>query len=348
PAGLSAAYFLTRMDYPVTVFESTKKPGGMLLSAIPSYRLPEHTAEYDMEKILSSGIEVKTGITIGKDISLDDLRKDYKAIILAIGSQNAKKSRIEGIESKGVLYGIPFLKDAKIGKGKVLKKRTIIIGGGNVAIDCARSALRLGAKSVDLVCLETRDLSSKDRMPAHELEIEEAEKEGVKIHDCWGPKKIVSENGKLTGLELKKCTSVYEGKERKFNPEFDETEMKKIDGAIVIIAIGQVPDFSFLPSPIKQRIVINNTVIVNHSTMETPLRGIFAVGDITDGKKTVVDAIEMGRKAAQGVDCYIRKVGKIRRIFERLSEFDYQPPYKIVRKRILKGNRVEQNLLDKE
>ncbi|MCK4584612.1 FAD-dependent oxidoreductase, partial [candidate division WOR-3 bacterium] len=116
----------------------------------------------------------------------------------------------------------------------------------------------------------------------------------------------------------------------------------------VIVATGQVPDFSYLPPNIKQKIVTHNTIIVNNLTMETPIAGIFAVGDITGGKKTVVDAIEMGRKAAQGVGCYIRKVGKFRRIFERLSEFDYQPPYKIIRKRSLKGNRVEQNLLDKE
>jgi NADPH-dependent glutamate synthase beta subunit-like oxidoreductase/TM2 domain-containing membrane protein YozV len=348
PAGLSAAYFLTRMGYPVTIFESAKRPGGMLLTTIPSYRLPEDTAKYDIERILATGIEIKAGITVGKDTSLNELRKDYKAILLAIGAQNAKRLRIEGVESKDVLYGIPFLKDAKIGKGKVSKKRVIVIGGGNVGIDCARSAIRLGAKSADLVCLETRDLSSKDRMPAHKWEIEEAEEEGVKIHDCWGPKKILLKEKRVTGLELVKCTSVYKGEGRKFNPQFDESKHEKIDGAIVIIAIGQYPDFSFLPPPIKQKIVINNTVIVNHSTMETPIRGIFAVGDITDGAKTVVDAVEMGRRAAIGVDWYLRRVGRFRRTLEKFIDFDYQPYYRIPRRKSIKGTRLEQNLLPKE
>ncbi len=348
PAGLSAAYFLVRMGYPVTVFESAKRPGGMLLSTIPSYRLSKDTAEHDMERILATGIEIKTGITIGKDISFDELRKDYKAILLAIGAQNAKMLRIEGIENRGVLFGIPFLRDSKIGKDNVSGKRLIVIGGGNVGIDCARSSLRLGAKSVDLVCLETRDTSSKDRMPAYEWEIEQAEEEGVKIHGYWGPKKILLKDGKVTGLELVRCTSVYDGEERRFSPQFDESKVEKIYGDIVIIAIGQTPDFSFLPLPIKQKIITNNTVIVNHSTMETRLRGIFAAGDITDGKKTVVDAVEMGRKAAHGVDWYIRKVGRFGRAFEKFIDFDYQPSYRIPRRRSITGTRLKQNLLSKE
>ncbi|OQX56677.1 MAG: 4Fe-4S ferredoxin [Candidatus Cloacimonas sp. 4484_209] len=327
PAGLTAAQDLRMMGYPVTVFESSERPGGMLLSTIPSYRLPEDTAEYDIERILANGIEIKTGITIGKDISLGELRNNYKAIFIAIGAQNAKKLRIEGIENKGVLYGIPFLKDVKIGKGKVSKKRVIVIGGGNVAIDCARSALRLDAKSVDLVCLETRDLTSKDRMPAHKWEIEEAEEEGVKIHGCWGPKKILSKNGKVIGLEIVKCTSVYEGEARRFSPKFDESKVEKIDGDIVIIAIGQEPDFEGFKSIEKNPW---KTFKVDPITLETNVKGIFAGGDVALGPASVVEAVGQGHEAAVSIDRFILgkdlKEGREKEIKEaKLPEREIEP-----------------------
>ena len=302
PAGLTAAQDLHLMGYPVTVFESSDKVGGMLLSTIPCYRLPEDAAQYDIDRILANGIQLKTGINIGTDVSLDELKKDYKAIFVAIGAQNAKKLRIDGVESKGVLYGIPFLKNIKSGKIKISKKRIIVIGGGNVATDCARSALRLGAKSVDLVSLETRDLSSKDRMPAHEWEIVEAEEEGVRIHGSWGPKEILSKDGNVTALKVVKCTSVYEGDNKRFSPKFDESKVEKIDGEIVIIAIGQEPDFEGFDSLEKNPW---KTFKVDTITLETSAKGIFAGGDVASGPASVVEAVAQAHEAAISIDRYI-------------------------------------------
>lgn len=303
PAGLTTALDLRLMGYPVTIYESSNRAGGMLLSIIPSYRLPEKSAQRDIDWVLAHGIELKTGVTIGNDIKLKDLQKNNKAIFLAIGAQNARKLKIEGIEKEGVLYGIPFLKDAKKEKGKATQKRVIVIGGGNVAVDCARSALRLGAKNVDLVCLETRDLTSKDRMPAHEWEIVEAEEEGVNIHGCWGPKKVLSKNGKVTGLELIKCTSVYEGNERKFNPKFDESIVEKIDGDIVILAIGQEPDFEGFESVDKTPW---KAIKVDPVTLQTNIKGIFAGGDVASGPASVVEAVCQGHEAAISIDRFIQ------------------------------------------
>ncbi len=348
PAGLSAAYFLARMSYPVTIFESAKTPGGMLLNTIPSYRLPKDTVEYDTERILATGIQLRTGITIGKDISFDELKKDYRAILLATGAQNAKMLEIQGTEKKGILFGIPFLMDSKIGKTNVSGKSVIVIGGGNVAIDCARSAVRLTANTVDLFCLETKDLNSKERMPAHEWEIKAAEHEGVRIHDQWGPKKIISKNGEVTAVEFVKCISVYQDETMRFSPKFDESERQQTDADFVIIAIGQQPDFSFLSPAIKQKILANNFIMVDHTTMETPLKGIFAAGDITDGGKTVVDAVEMGRKAATGIDWFMRRISRPRRAFEKFLNFDYEIPYKIPRKKTINGTRLKQNTISKK
>lgn len=303
PAGLTAALDMRSMGYPVTVFESSSQAGGMLLSTIPSYRLPEEMAKYDIQRIVSRGIELKTNVTIGKDIHFDTLRKDYRAVFLGIGAQKAKKLKLEGCEAEGVLYGIPYLEEAKRGVKSVDGKQVIVIGGGNVAIDCARSALRLGAKGVDLVCLETRDLESKDRMPAHEWEIEEAEEEGVKVHGCWGPKRILAKGGKVTGLELVKCVSVYEGEERRFKPEFDTCTLDQIEGDTVIIAIGQEPDFEGFDTIDKHPW---KTFKTDPITLETNVTGVFAGGDAALGPASVVEAVGQGHEAAISMDRYLR------------------------------------------
>ena len=221
PAGLTCAFDLLKMGYPVTVFEANDKPGGMMTMCIPYYRLPKEITEKEINWVLKHGIELKTGVKVGRDITLEEIfAQGYKAIFIAIGAQNPKKLRLEGTELDGVLYGIPFLKSVKSGASVNIGKKVIIIGGGNVAIDCAKSAVRLGAEEVHLVCLETRDLSSKDRMPAHDWEIEEAEEEGVIIHPCRGPKRIIGENGKVKGLETLHCSSVFD-EAGKFNPKLE-------------------------------------------------------------------------------------------------------------------------------
>lgn len=303
PAGLTCAFDLLKMGYPVTVFEANDKPGGMMTMCIPYYRLPKEITEKEINWVLKHGIELKTGVKVGRDITLEEIfAQGYKAIFIAIGAQNPKKLRLEGTELDGVLYGIPFLKSVKSGTSVNIGKKVIIIGGGNVAIDCAKSAVRLGAEEVHLVCLETRDLSSKDRMPAHDWEIEEAEEEGVIIHPCRGPKRIIGENGKVKGLETLHCSSVFD-EAGKFNPKLEPGTEEVIEGDTVIIAIGQEPDLSGFE---KLDITPWKTIKVDEVTLETNIRGVFAGGDIVSGPASIVEAVGHGHEAAISIDRYLQ------------------------------------------
>ncbi|OGC42047.1 hypothetical protein A2Y85_00460 [candidate division WOR-3 bacterium RBG_13_43_14] len=305
PAGLSCAIKLLKMGYPVTVFDSADSPGGMMVSCIPEYRLSKKIALHDVARLLDVGIEFKGGVPIGNDKTIQDLKVEgYKAFFVAIGVQNAKGLNIEGIENRGVYYGIPFLKDTKAGKHiEHFGKKVVVIGGGNVAIDCARTAFRLGAEEVHLVCLETRDLSSKDRMPAHEWEIVEAVEEGIIIHPSLGPKRIITQNGAISGLEMIECISVYE-EDGKFNPQFrKDCELASVSGDTIIIAIGQTADITGFESLQHHPW---NTLKVDPITLETNVSGIFAGGDIIRGPASIVEAIADGNEAAVSIDRFLR------------------------------------------
>ena len=300
PAGLACAEKLLRLGYPVTVYDSSESPGGMMTSCIPEYRLLKEIANHDIMRLLDLGVEFQSGITIGTEKSLEDIwNEGYKAIFIAIGAQYAKRLRIEGIENSCVHYGIPFLKAAKASKHiENIGRNIIIIGGGNVAIDCARTAFRLGAEEVHLVCLETRDLTSKDRMPAHDWEIFETEEEGITVHSSLGPRRIVAQNGKITGLETIECIAVYE-EDRKFNPKFKEGGGPFIKGDTVILAIGQEPNISGFE---KLAWTLGKTIKVNPLTLETSIPGIFAGGDVIRGPASIIEAVYDGNEAAISID----------------------------------------------
>ena len=302
PSGLTCALRLLEMGYPVTVFEASDKPGGMVTGCIPDYRIPTEIANYDIDRVVASGVEVKTNTKVGRDITLDQLRRDHKAVFVAVGCQDAARLPIEGVEAKGVLYGLPFLREAKSG-GKVegFGQKAIVIGGGNVGMDCARAALRLGAKEVHLVCLETRDLTSKDRMPAHVWEIEEAEQEGVVIHGSLGPKKALSENGRVTALETVVCTSVYD-EDGRFAPKFSESAGPSIAGDTLIIAIGQKADLTGFEDLEKTP---RGIIRADEVTLETSLAGVFAGGDIVRGPASIIEAVAQGNEAAISIDRFI-------------------------------------------
>ena len=234
PAGLSCAYFLAVDGYNVTVFEKEEKLGGMLTLGIPSFRLEKDVINAEIEILREMGVEFKTGVAVGKDITLDQLRNQgFEAFYLAIGAQGSRTIGIEGEQSDGVISGIDFLRDINLLKNPELKGKTIVIGGGNVAIDVARSAIRLNAETVDMYCLESRK-----EMPALEEEIEEALEENIAINNSWGPKRIVSKNGKVTGVEFMKCVSVFDEDER-FNPTYDENSTIMVEADHVLIAVGQ-------------------------------------------------------------------------------------------------------------
>lgn len=235
PAGMSAAFYLKKMGYPVTVFEKEKRPGGMLMNGIPSFRLEKDVIEAEIDVLREMGVEFRCGVEVGRDITVQKLRQDgYKAFYVAIGAQDGRKAGIPGEDAKGVLTGLEFLRCVNQDMENTrIAGRTVVIGGGNVAVDVARTALRAGASSVSMYCLETRET-----MPAAGDEIEEAEQEGIGICNSWGPKEILTENGRVTGVVFKKCVSVFDESGR-FHPVYDEEQLLTVECEAVLVAIGQ-------------------------------------------------------------------------------------------------------------
>ena len=317
PAGLTAAYYLAKKGHSVTVFESLPEYGGMMRVGTPPYRLPREILEKDVNEILKLGVEIETDTPIGQKLTLDDLSSQYEAIFLAVGAHLSRMLKIEGIELKGVLWGVDFLRDVNLGQDVKVEERVLVIGGGNVAIDVARTALRLGAKEVQLACLESRE-----EMPAHPWEIEEAVEERVILNVSWGPKKILGDGQNVTGLELVRCTSVFD-ENGSFNPSFDEKLTKSIETDMVIIAIGQASDLSFVGED-RGIEVEKGTIQVDQTTLQTSDPKIFAGGDVVSGAASVIEAIAVGRKAAVSIDKYLGGDGVID---ETLIETEVPSPW---------------------
>ena len=318
PSGLTAAYYLRRLGHSVTVFEANSYLGGMLRLGIPEYRLPRAVLQKDLDHILSIGIEIQTDKVIGEHISLDDLKEQgFAATFLAIGAQNTKKLNIEGLTLPNILWGLDFLKKVNLGEEVKVTDNIVVIGGGNVAIDVALTAKRLGAKNVQLTCLECRD-----EMPAHEWEIQKAIDEGISLDCSWGPKRIIDKDGEISEIELIHCDSVYDDKDI-FNPVFNDTNTKSIKTQMIILAIGQIPDLSLLESENKINISASGLIQVKEGTLETNIPGIFAGGEVINSPSSVVDAIEMGRKAASSIDKFLGGNGEIE---EFLLETDIPDP----------------------
>ncbi len=306
PAGLTAAYYLTRIGHSLTVFEAESEVGGMMSFGIPEFRLPRDILQKDIDYILSMGIEIKVNQAIGKQITLSSLFSlGYNAIFLAIGAQEAKKLKDKSMEHEDVLWGLEFLKDVNKGKPIEVKDHVLVIGGGNVAMDVALTTLRLGAKTVKVVCLESRE-----EMPAHEWEIKEILEEEIELNCSWGPKKVLEKNGKVTGVELIKCTNVFDDKGN-FNPTFNENIINIIETDMVILAIGQNADLSTLEDEDEIIVSQGGLIGINETNFETTLSGVFAGGEVTEGPISVVEAIEIGRKAASSIDRYLGGIGEI-------------------------------------
>ena len=241
PSGLSCAYYLAVDGYKVTVFEKENVLGGMLTLGIPSFRLEKNVINAEIDILRELGVEFKTGVEVGKTISLDELRKqDYKAFYIAIGAASGRKIGIENEDADGVLVGVDFLRDVNLGKDIKFDGKIVVIGGGNVAIDVARTATRVGSSSVELFCLE-----NPEEMPALAEELEEALIEDVVINNSWGPKRILVKNGKVVGVEFIKCLSVFD-ENGKFNPVYDEANIKKVEADKVLLSVGQAIEWVIL------------------------------------------------------------------------------------------------------
>lgn len=305
PAGLAGAYFLALKGYQVTVFESLPVAGGMLAVGIPDYRLPKNILEAEVKTITDLGVEIKYNTKLGQDITKGKLfTEGYSAILLATGAHSGQKLRIPGEDTQGVLDGVTFLRDVNLKKTTKTEGKIAIIGGGNVAIDAARSALRLGASEVSI--LYRRD---KDDMPAYKEEIIEAEKEGIKIHTLVAPQKIIVENGKAVGVE---CVRIKLGKFDKSGrriPEPVEHSEFVVPVDMVIAAVGQVPDLSFLSGK-AVKVGKNGTVEADARTLATDMDGVYVAGDNYRGAATAVEAVADGKKAALAIDRFLGGDGK--------------------------------------
>jgi len=299
PAGLTAAYELAMMGYPVTVFEALPKAGGMLRVGIPKFRLSREVLDTEIQHIEKLGVNVKTNVLFGKDVTIDSLFKDgYKAVFIAIGAQKSRKLRIKGEQLKGVVHAINLLKDINLGKKVELGNKVAVIGGGNVAIDAARNVLRLGVKEATILYRR-----SKEEMPANSWEVREAEKDGVKIQFLTAPKRILSKEGQLVAIECIRMELGDPDESGRRRPIPVEGSEFTVELDMLILAIGESPDYSLLPKAIK--ITEQKTIIVNPLTLETSISGVFAGGDVVTGPATVVEAIVAGKKAANSINDYL-------------------------------------------
>lgn len=320
PSGLSCAYYLAVDGYQVTVFEKQQKLGGMLTLGIPAYRLEKSVVEAEIDILRELGVTFKTGIEVGKDVTLAELRQQgYEAFYLAIGAQEGRRLGIEGEEALGVDTGVSFLRQVNLGEDVHLEGEVIVIGGGNVAIDVARTATRVGASKALLYCLEGRH-----EMPALEEEIEEALEEGVAIHNGWGPSKILTENGRVTGVVFKKCLSVYDH-DGKFHPVFDEGETITIKANHVLISVGQRMDWGNLLEGTRIELNPNQTIKVDPFTLQSDEPDVFAGGDVATGPKFAIDAIAMGKEAAISIHRYVQPgqslvIGRDRRAYHAFDK----------------------------
>jgi len=303
PSGMSAAYFLAIEGYEVTVFERLPILGGMLTVGIPDYRLPRKIIDLEIENIRQMGVSFRTGVTIGKDITLDDLKSQgFEAVYMSTGLHVSRGLGIEGENLEGVVGGVDMLRQTGLGEEVKTGKNVVVIGGGNVAIDVARTAMRLGAARVDLVCLEARN-----EMPAWEREIHEALEEGVTIHNSWGPKKFTGVDGKISGVEFKRCTAVFDENKR-FNPQYDENDLTTMSCDTVFVAIGQASEGKLL-TDLGLELAPGGKITVDEDTLATNVPGVFAGGDAMLGPATFVQGVAHGRQAALSIHSYLEYGG---------------------------------------
>ncbi|MFP3981518.1 MAG: FAD-dependent oxidoreductase [Desulfobacterales bacterium] len=302
PAGLTCAYFLAKLGYQTKVFEAQPVGGGMLNIALPEFRLPREVIDMEIQWIENAGVEIEYNSPIDANHTLNDLKKEgYQAVFLSAGAQASKRIGIPGEEEgmEGLHYGLNFLRDIRLGHDIRLSGKTVVIGGGNVAMDVARTALRAGAEDVQLYCLESRE-----EMPAWDKDVEETEEEGAIVNPEWSPAQIYEENGRVRGISFTRCLAVFD-QEGSFNPECDESDTQYIEADNIIISIGQAPDMSFLPEDSQLERALWGSLAVDENTLATNVPGVFAGGDFTTGPTFVIRAIASGRRAALAIHKYI-------------------------------------------
>ncbi len=320
PAGLSCAYYLAQDGYDITVFEKQKRLGGMLTLGIPSFVLEKEVVDAEIDVLREMGVKFQTGVEVGKDITLDELRaQGYRAFYLAIGAQQGRSLGIACEDAQGVYSGVEFLRRVNLEGGNLLSGEVVVIGGGNVAIDVARSAVRSGAQAVSMYCLE-----QLHEMPALPEEIELAKAEDIAIHNGYGPKRILVENGKVRGVEFMRCKSVFDQNGR-FAPQYDESDTIEVPADRVLLSVGQSIDWGDLLANEKAVLNRNNTMQVDEWTYQSAQSDIFAGGDAVTGPRFAIDAIAAGKQAAISIHRFVQpgqdlRFGRSRRTFIALDK----------------------------
>ncbi len=302
PAGMSCAYFLAIEGYYPVVFEKNPVPGGMMTLGIPNFRLDKKVVNAEIDILKEMGVEFRCGVEVGKDVTIQQLREEgFKGFFVGTGLQACGKLGIPGDDAEGVIGGVDYVKAVTLGEAKKLSGNVVVIGGGNIGADVARTAIRQGAKSVNLYCLE-----SYDEMPMGAEDQEYLENEGIKIHDGWGQTEVVVKNGKVSGIKFRKCTAVKNA-EGRFAPQFDDSITTEEECTTVLFSIGQKPDYGTLFEGTKVEFSPRGMIIADPVTLQTAEPDIFAGGDSVSGQKFVVDALAMGREGAVSLHRFVNE-----------------------------------------
>ena len=322
PAGLSAAYYLATRGYKPTVFEKNERPGGMLTYGIPSFKLEKDVIDGEIQVLRELGVDIRCGVEVGRDVTIQQLREEgYLAFYIAIGCQGGRLPGVPGENAEGTSIAVDFLHDALGNEEKHMDGRVLVIGGGNVAVDCARTASRYGAAHTTMVCLESRQT-----MPASKDEIEETLEEHIEICNGWGPKEVLkNEAGHVTGVVFKKCLRTIDPETKRFSPEYDESQTMTLEADHVVFAIGQSIQWGGLLEDEKVEFHRGNYPVADSLTYQTAVEDIFVGGDVYHGPKFVIDAIEEGKCAAESLHRYVHKgaslvTGRNRRDFNMLDK----------------------------
>ena len=320
PAGLSCAYFLALTGYKPTIFEKNAEPGGMLRYGIPSYKLEKDLLAAEIDVIRQLGVEIRCGVEVGKDVTIEDLREQgYKGFYAAIGCQRGRKPGISGENAEGAYAAVDFLREAGAKESFALEGDVVVVGGGNVAIDAARISSRCTDAKISMFCLEARE-----KMPASDEEIEEALEEGIELNCGWGPKEVLEEDGHVSGVVFKKCTRVFDAQGR-FSPEYDENDTVTVPCRHVIFSVGQAIDWGHMLDNLHVELRPNGGALANKLTYQTSEPDIFVGGDVYTGPKFAIDAIAAGREGAVSLHRYVHEhctltIGRNRRDFIELDK----------------------------
>jgi NADPH-dependent glutamate synthase beta subunit-like oxidoreductase/Pyruvate/2-oxoacid:ferredoxin oxidoreductase delta subunit len=329
PAGLTAAYELAKLGYPVRVFERMSEPGGMMRYCIPDFRLEKFVVENEANYIKDLGVEIKTGVEFGKDITLESLHEEgYKAVFLAIGTQKGMMLNVPGEDLKGVVNAVDFLRDIALGKHVEVGQKVAVVGGGNSAIDAARTAKRLGAKEVTILYRRSRE-----EMPALPGEVAEAEKDGVKVEILVAPKQIIGQDGKVVAIECLRMKLGEPDESGRRRPVPIPGSEHKYELDMVIPALGQLAEASCIPKTLQDEKARVPTITTDPLTLETKVPGVFAGGDVATGPASIIEAVGQGKRAAASIHLYLSGQDLHRGREENIEETTWTKDRKQIKKK---------------